>query len=105
MGPDGLRTCAHSDSDLSLEEVVQSLEERSVTDCNEWVLRDYDVLGVLFQPPFIVSTQIKFATPRDMAAVFAEWPWFTITPDGLHELTSDFKIGGKIPIDGLYPTS
>jgi hypothetical protein len=73
MEPDGLRWCAHADSDICLEEVVQSLEGRSAIDCNEWVMRDYDVLGVLFQPPFTISSRKQFATPKEIAAVFAEW--------------------------------
>lgn len=103
MEPDGFRWCIHADTDLNLEEVVRSLDERSVIDCNEWVMRDYDVLGVLFQPPFTISSRKQFAAPKEIAAAFLEWPWFTITRDGLHQLTSDFKLGGKIPIDGLYP--
>src|SRR5260221_9335349 len=44
MADDGLRVCSQMDSDLSLEEVERSLKERSATDCNEWVMRDYYVL-------------------------------------------------------------
>jgi hypothetical protein len=106
VGLDGLRVCSQIDSDLTLEDVVRSLEDRSVVDCNEWVMRDYDVLGVLFQPPFTVSTRMQFATPREMAAaVFVEWPWFTITREGIYQLTSDFRFGRKLEAGELYPVS
>jgi hypothetical protein len=105
MGPDGLRACAQADNDMGIEEVVRSLKDRSTIDCNEWVMRDYDVLGLLLQQPLSARGFGQFATQKEIATVFAGWPWFTIRQDGLYELTSDFQLGRKIPTYELYPFS
>jgi len=101
--PDGLRYCIHADRDLTLAEVIDSLDSRSPNDCNEWVVRDYDALGVLIQPPCSIRAFGTFATKDEIVSAFSQWPLFTITLDGLYELTPQLELASKIPISKLYP--
>ncbi len=105
MGPDGLRVCTQMDSDLSLEEVGRSLQERSATDCNEWVMRDYDVLGILLQHTFSARDFGRCASRNEITAAFAGSPWFTIKQDGLYAVAQDFKVERKVSVCELYPLS
>lgn len=104
MGCDGLRNCAQANSDLTIEHVVLSLQGRSVHSCNEWVMRDYEVLGVLVQPPFSVRVLGDTATRCEIVTAFPDQRLFTIMKDGLFEVSQDFEITRALPISELYPT-
>jgi hypothetical protein len=103
MEPDGLRWCVHADADLNLDEVVRSLDDRSATDCNEWVIRDFDVLGILLQPPLSAREFGQVASREQIVAAFAGSPWFTIRPDGIYVVAQNFKLERKASICELYP--
>jgi hypothetical protein len=72
------RHCRHSVVDLTLREVIDSLDMRDPLDCNEWVMRDYDVLGVLVQPPFSVRGFGQCASWKEIATAFRAERLFTI---------------------------
>lgn len=103
MLPCGLRTCRQVDMDLAITEVARSLDARRPSDCNEWVMRDYEVLGMLIQPPFSARAFGQFSSREEIVAAFSGQPLYTIKPDGLFEVSPDFQLRRRVPISELYP--
>jgi len=97
------RHCKHSDIDLTLREVIDSLHTRDPLDCNEWVMRDYDVLGVLVQPPFSARGFGQCASWNEIATAFSAERLFTLQPNGLYEVNHNGTLGPMISLASLYP--
>ena len=100
-----MRDCMHADGDISLAEVAESLESRQPDDCNEWVMRDFDCLGVLVQPPFSAREFWQFASREEILREFGSYQLYTIAHDGLYEVSRDFILLGKVDISQLYPAN
>lgn len=103
LQPCGFRYCSQADRDMSIDEVVDSLNTRSIFDCNEWVVRDYHVIGVLIQRPFSVRALGEYANPQELISAFGNKPLFTLTRDGLYELTQGLTLKRQVLISELYP--
>lgn len=100
---EGFRYCDQGNNDLSLKEIAESLEARSSNGCNEWVMRDYDCLGVLVQHPYSIRRFGECATPYEILDAFGGWPLYTIFRDNIYAVTGDWKLGDRISILDLYP--
>lgn len=101
----GFRQCNGANRDLSIREIEGSLYQRSIQDCNEWVMMDYDVVGVLVQPPFSVRSFGDQATEDEIRTYFAHWPLYSFHNGGLYEIevTPELKYKARCDIASLYP--
>lgn len=102
-GSGGFRYCAHSNTDLRIQEVIDSLAGRSPSGPNEWVLRDYEVLGVLIQPPLSVHALGMYATWPQIVAAFPNQKFYTIEPNGLFEVDPGTTQMTPAGVAALYP--
>lgn len=97
---DGDRHCEPADRDVGLGEVRESLFSRLDVVRNEWVVRDYDVLGILAQPPYGVETVGKFTTPAQIIESFSPKPIFQFQGSVLVQLSPERM---QVDIGDLYP--
>lgn len=77
---------------LSMCEVEASLDDR--ISYNEWVVRDFEVLGIFAMPPFLVWREQGVAVPEDYpdyAATTALGPAH-VDPNELREIFPDAQI-------------
>lgn len=66
-GPNGIRIVQH-ERDISVADVEASIANRPLGHYNEWVVRDFKVVGVLAVSPFEISGRGGLAVPPDVPA-------------------------------------
>lgn len=97
---DGDRHCEPANRDVELEEVRESLFGRLGLVANEWVVRDYDVLGVLAQPPYGVENFGQHTTLSEIVETFSPAPIFQFQGGVLMQLS---PVLSRVKVDDLYP--
>lgn len=97
---DGDRHCEPANRDVNLEEVRDSLFGRLGVTRNEWVVRDYDVLGVLAQPPYSVESIGQYTTLSEVMDTFAPMPVFQFQGGALMRLRPS---PARVEICDFYP--
>jgi len=85
-----------------MDEVRNSLYGRTSDGRNEWVLRDYEVLGVLLQPPYEVRAVGEYATSKEILDAFADQPLYTLRREGLLRVDLDLGPSRHVSIAELY---
>lgn len=66
-GPNGIRIVQH-ERNISVADVEASISNRPPGNYNEWVVRDFKVIGVLAMPPFEISGRGGLVVPPDVPA-------------------------------------
>jgi hypothetical protein len=97
------RTCWHANLPLQIDEVQWDLDGRMPDGCNEWVMRDYDVLGLLAQLPLHVHQYGTKATPDELRYAADGLPIYTFRGGVLNEVDSQLALTRAVPICELYP--
>lgn len=64
-GPDGIRIVQH-ERDIAVADVEASISGRLPGTYNEWVIRNFKVVGVLAVPPFEISVRGAITLPPDI---------------------------------------
>lgn len=82
--PDGTRHVQH-ETDISVADVEASITGRRKGNYNEWVVRDFRVLGVLAVPPFEISVRGAISLPDDLP------------PSPLFDPTNEIGLGTTTP--------
>jgi hypothetical protein len=85
---------------VNSKEVRNSLFGRLGITRNEWVVRDFDVLGVLAQPPYSVERIGRYTTLCEVMATFAPMPVFQFQDEALMRLS---PFPARMEICDFYP--
>lgn len=102
---DGVRTCAQANQPMTIDQVRESILARAPGTYNEWVVKDYDVLGLLFQSPFFVHTPGNKVTAEELTTSFSGWDWYTLQSNGISRIDEKFIIAEIVEIERIYPVT
>lgn len=79
------------DRDISVADIEHSINERPIGKYNEWLLRNFKVLGVLAVPPFECSTLESVPRPADLHdAYHSDEPTISIGYTTISEVCAQF---------------
>lgn len=69
---------------LTITDLEKSIEQRETSCYNEWIVADYDVVGVFAAPPFLVTQSTNLKVPEDMPDY--------LRVDGAHEALAEISV-------------
>lgn len=99
---EGKRTCRNAHLPLSIADVAHSLCGRASDGYNEWIVKDYEVIGLLVQEPWYVVAPGNATNIAELKLHFGDIDWYTLKPDGIWRLDGLTPVA-KVSMDDLYP--
>lgn len=100
----GVRWAPQADQPIAIWEVKDSIDSRPTDRYNEWVVKDYEIAGLILQPPLSVHDLLTEATIEEISTCFGHLNWYTLQPGGLHRVHHE-AIGERVSIATLYPVA
>ncbi|HCM1609724.1 TPA: hypothetical protein N2965_004580 [Vibrio parahaemolyticus] len=87
----GERT-TYSQKTLTISDIESSIENRSVDSYNEWVVQDYNIIGILALSPFEISTFKKSPCPDGVPEhLWNDQPIAAIESLSMDDVISEFS--------------